>query len=402
MNKVIIIGGGASGLVAGIVAARNKASVTILERNNTCGKKLLLTGNGKCNYLNEDLDNKHFHSNEEVILNKILTDGNKQKVIDFWKSLNIVSKNKNGYIYPNSNQSSTILDALLNELKQLNVQIETNTYVSEIKQINNEFLITTNKGLFKSDKLIITAGSCAAPKTGSDGIGYKLAKSFNHTIIKPLPALVQLETRGNYLDKWSGIREDVNLKLYENNQLIKEESGEIQLTNYGISGICVMQLSSFVARSIDNNKNEVITINLLPMFKSKKDLIDFINQDNLNVFDTLCKTLNKKLIGVIIDLSKIKKEDKFEQLTKDKQNLLIDNLTEFKVNIIKTKGFEEAQVASGGISLKEINYLNMESKITKNLYFGGEILDVNGDCGGYNLTFATLSGILAGESNDKN
>src|SRR5574344_711917 len=169
MNEVIIIGGGASGLTAAIIAARNNKSVTILERNNTCGKKLLLTGNGKCNYLNENLDNKHFYSESANLLSKILTDKNKTLVNNFWDSLNIISKNKNGYLYPNSNESKTILDALLLQCHKLNVNIKTNVMVNSIQKEKEVFILETNDGIYKALKVILASGGKAYPNTGSDG-----------------------------------------------------------------------------------------------------------------------------------------------------------------------------------------------------------------------------------------
>src|SRR5574344_768208 len=393
--RVIIIGGGAAGLIAGIESARNKASVIILERNNSCGKKLLLTGNGKCNYLNEDLDNKHFYSQNRDVLEQILTAKNKDEVINFWHDLKIISKHKNGYLYPNSNQSSTILNALLLASQKLNIKINTNTYVTHVNQKSKGFLIKTNKGDYDCDKVIVTCGGKTFPKTGSDGNGYVIAQSFNHQVVNIHPGLVQLIMKENYLSTWAGIREDCSLKLYLNKKFIKEEKGEIQLTNYGISGICVMNLSSFIL----NNQQMEIKINFLPMFKDEESLKTFLAQNKQdNLYNVLAKCLNSKLVKVILKQAAIDENSFWNHISSSKQNELITFLMSFNCEIKGTRDFTEAQISVGGVSLSEINPITLESKIVPNLYFAGEILDVNGDCGGYNLTFAWLSGILVGKS----
>jgi predicted Rossmann fold flavoprotein len=400
MNEVIIIGGGASGLTAAIIVARNNKRVTILERNNTCGKKLLLTGNGKCNYLNENLDNKHFYSESANLLSKILTDKNKTLVNNFWDSLNIISKNKNGYLYPNSNESKTILDALLLECHKLNVNIKTNVMVNSIQKEKEVFILETNDGIYKALKVILASGGKAYPNTGSDGNGYKLIKKFNINVTKLTPGLTPLITKEKY--DWAGIREDVSLTLEINHKIIKKEQGEIQLTNYGISGICVMNLSSLIK---DITKSEAyIYINFLPMFKNNIELKNYFYDKSDNIKDLLYKCLNKKLVNVILNLSQINGNLKFNLLSSDKQELLLNTILNFKVEIIDSKPFKESQITVGGISLKEININNLECLKVKNLYITGELLDINGDCGGYNLTVAWLTGILAGmgATNDQN
>jgi predicted Rossmann fold flavoprotein len=398
MTNVIIIGGGASGLACAIELARKNINVTILERNNICGKKLLLTGNGKCNYWNLIQDNNNYHSSDKTILDSILNDNNKNKVIDFFNSLNIICKNKDGYLYPNSNESKTILESLLLEAKLNNIKIKYNTLVNNIIKENNKFIIYTNNEILKCDKLVIAAGSCSAPKTGSDGIGYKLASNFKHTIIKPLPALVQLISSGFFLKEWNGVRQDAVVSLYQNNELIQKEKGEIQLTDYGISGICVLQLSSNVSRGLNLNKKEEVSINFLPML-NKKELEEFFEKNNnKTIYETLCHALNSKLVNVILEVSKLDKSSNWHNIEINQQNNIINNIIAFKLNIIGTKGFDNAQVTSGGVSLKEVNPKTLESKLVKDLYFTGEILDCDGACGGYNLGFAWLSGLLVGNS----
>lgn len=397
MKKVVIIGGGASGLVAAIYSAKAGNNVTILERNNSVGKKILITGNGRCNYFNENQSLDHYHSSDKHLLGKILTIHNLSEVLGLFDEIGIVPKIKNNYYYPNSNQAVSIKEALLLECQLLGVQIKTDYLVQEIIKQDNKFIINNE---ITADKVIIATGSKAAPKTGSDGIGYTIAKKLNHTIIKPLPALVQLQSDDSIKD-WNGIRCDVNVTLMEKGKKIKEEIGEIQLTDYGVSGICIFNLSGYIARGLDNNQKEELLINFLPDIK---DFITYMEERNKKVkgrnisrlFDGL---LNYKLADVLIKKSKINKDVYWDQLTQKQKENLSQNITNLKLNITGTNSFDKAQICSGGIPLTEINQTTMEFLKTQGLYFAGEILDVNGDCGGYNLSFAWVTGMLAGKDN---
>lgn len=397
--NVLVIGGGASGMVAAIYAANQGNHVTIIEKNKTLGKKILVTGNGKCNYYNENQDNIHYHSSNLDILKEIITDDKKQEMLEFFNSIGIIPKIKNGYYYPNSNQATSIQTALIKEISLKNIDVVLEEEVINISY-DQCFSITTNCKQYKADKVIIATGSKAAPKTGSDGKGYEFAKKFGHHIIKPLPSLVSLIGEENYLKEWAGIRSDVEVSLYENDKFIKKETGEIQLTNTGISGICVFQLSGMVARGLEEGKKEQIKINFLPFIN--EDFIKWMNKrneivKNRTISELLDGLLNYKLVNLILKLTNIKREDKWNLLDQNKKAKLDQNLLEFSFNAIKTNSYDQAQVCSGGVSLLEVNPLTLESKKQDNLYFTGELLDVNGDCGGYNLTFAFISGMIAGK-----
>lgn len=397
MKDIVIIGGGAAGLTAAIIAARNNKKVTIIERNDKCGKKILITGNGKCNYWNKDQNLSHYHSSNEELLENIITEENRKKVLDFFDSLGIIPKIKNGYYYPTSGQAITIEKALIYEAKKLNVEIINNITVTEITKKDN-FIINPHKENIKAKKVVIATGSKAAPKTGSDGLGYKLSKDLNHNIISPKPALVQLRGKGNFFQKWNGIRTDATLTLYEDNKFIKKESGELQLTDYGISGIVTFNLSRYVARNIDNHEEKII-INFMPWLKEDAHtwLKKQIKLLNLPITETLDRILNYKLVNVLLKNANIKTDDWNKLSDRDFSNL-IRVLTNFELLIEDVNSFDKAQVCSGGIPLTEINLQTMESTKTKNLYLAGEIIDIDGDCGGYNLGFAWISGITVGEN----
>lgn len=395
-----IIGGGAAGLMCAIEARKHNIDVTIYEKNNKCGKKILVTGNGKCNYFNNDFTISHYNSTNLDILSTIINDNNKEKVLSFFESIGIVPKIVNGYYYPVTNQAVTVQTHLVNEAVLSGVKFEYECEVLDIKY-DNKFIINTNKGIFTSDKVVMSTGSKASPKTGSDGLGYELLKKFNHTIIEPLPSLVQLKASGSFLKDWAGIRCDVVVSLYENNKLIKEETGEVQLTDYGISGICTFQLSSKIVRGLYNGNKEEISINFLPWLN--EDIKYYLNNrnnmmKNRTISELLDGLLNYKLVNLILKKNNINIDKKYNDLSLNELNNLYNDLVSFKLDINGYKDFESAQVASGGIPLSEININTFESLKQKGLYIIGELLDVDGDCGGYNLGFAWLSGIIAGEN----
>ena len=399
MKTITVIGGGASGLIASIYAKTSSTQVILLERNSDCGKKILATGNGRCNYWNSDQDLKHYNSNNKTLLENIITEENKEEIMHFFNRIGIIPKIKNGYYYPYSNQAISIKNALITEAKRIGVQIYTDTYIDSIRKENNKFIITYNKKSIISDSVIIATGSKAAPKTGSDGNGYDIVKRFSHSIIEPLPALVQLRGEENYFKEWAGIRSDVKISLYSNNEFVKEEEGEIQLTDYGISGICTFNLSRFVSRNLKDNKKEYVIINFLPFLEENK--MAFFEQRNdlvrgRTLIEFLEGLLNNKLVKVLLNLANINYERKWQDLKYEEKERLVAIITNFKLVITGTNSFEQAQVCSGGVPLTEIKIKTMESIYQENLYIVGELLDVDGDCGGYNLSFAWISGMLAG------
>lgn len=392
--KIGIIGGGAAGLICAINSKNSNNEVIILERNKDCGKKILVTGNGKCNYWNSNQRLFHYESSSENEINKLINEKTEKEVLNFFDSLGVLPKLKNGYYYPNSNQALTIRDLLVEECLRKNIIIKTDYLVNSLEKVNNKFLV--NKEL-EFDKIVLATGSFAAPKTGSTGIGYKFLEQMGHKIIKPLPALVQLKTfKFPYLDEWKGIRTDVNLTHIDSGKIGRRELGEIQLTDYGISGICVFNLSNKIARGLEENRNQYIIIDFLPSL-TKDNLIEKLNQ-NKPLKLILIGLLNQKLVQVILNKNNIKGNKFYSELSKNEKVNLIGDIKDFNVQVIGTKSFDDAQVCSGGVPLNEVNLKTMESKLVDDLYIIGELLDLTGDCGGYNLGIAWRSGIVAGIS----
>lgn len=402
--RVAVIGGGASGLMAAI-SIDNKIDVTLFEKNNELGKKILVTGNGRCNYWNSDININHYNTDNFSKLGSIICLDNQNIVLSKLADIGIYPKIKNGYFYPNSNQASSVRDIFELEVRKRNVNILTNYEIYDIKKDNNKFVVSTNNGFFTFDKIIISTGSKACPKTGSDGFGYDLLKSMGHNVNDVLPSLVQLCGNEKYFKEWDGVRSDVNVKLEINNKIVKEQDGEIQLTDYGLSGICIFNLSSLASVALNKNENVSVYINFLPNIGIS--VYEFLNKRNKLIYNRTIKELlesilNSKIIKVILKESGIDSSLNWDNLTEFEKNKLSNNIEKFKVDIIGTKSFDRCQVATGGVTLNEINENTMESKLIDNLYITGELLDVDGECGGYNLAFAFITGYLAGRgvSND--
>lgn len=394
--KVVIIGGGASGITSAITARRKGYDVVVLEKNSSLLKKLKITGNGHCNYYNEDQDLCHYHSDNSELISMMINSVNLENVSLFFDSIGIIPRIKNGYYYPFSNQAISVCSSLILEAQKLGVVLDTDVEVQEVKKSNRFQVITTN-GIYEADKVIVSTGGMSYQKTGSDGFGYRELKRLGHNINLLLPGLTPLII-ANPKKEWKGIRTDVSISLLENNKLVRKESGEIQLTEDGISGICTMQLSSYISKGLYLGKDERIKINFLPFIDEDKFFVFMDNRSrkmkNRTVMELLEGVLNYKLISVIL-----KKEQNliWDKCNNKEKESIKENLLSYMVEVVDTKSFDYSQVTLGGVSLLEVNLETMESKKVKDLYITGELLDITGDCGGYNLTIAWITGLIAGE-----
>lgn len=387
--KVAIIGAGPAGLAAAkFISKENK--VVVFDGNNDAGKKLLLTGSGRCNIGNTNNDLSKYHSSNNELIKKIINDKNIDKVNNFFKEIGLVLKDKNGYLYPYSEKSSSVLSCLKSSL---DVDFRFNTYIENIKRKDNKFII--NKEVF--DKVIITTGGLSYPKTGSTGEGFYLAKAFGHKVTNLNPSLMALETKTGLEKEWSGIRCEVDASSYIDGNKIKKEHGELQLTSFGLSGICIFNLSRDIRLALNEEKTCEVRINFCPW---TDDLNKYMEENKDKYLINVCDGfLDYKLNNLILKYLKVK-DKKWCELKIDEKSKFIETLTNFRVSIKDTKGYLDAQVTSGGVSLEEINLETMESKLVKNLYFAGEVLDLDGDCGGYNLTISFITGLVAGDNHD--
>lgn len=396
MSKIVIIGGGASALSCCI---NTKKNVTILEKNDILGKKILATGNGRCNYFNENYSSNHYNSSSYHNLDNLIGEESKREIKDFFNKIGLIPRIKDGYYYPISNEAKSVREILINSCSK-NTNIKLNTVVIDIKKKDDKFLIYTNSEVIEAEKVVIATGGKSCPKYGNDGNLYKIIENLGHKIVKPLPSLVQLIGESKVLKKWKGIRNEVNLSLYENDKLVKEETGEIQLTDYGISGICTMQLSSVVSRGIYNKNKEEILINFMPFLK--ENFIDFFTKrDEIitgNLYQLFLGLVNSKLIKILLEDINIDYDRTWNSLSLEEKKKLENEFTKYLFKVVGTKDFNDCQTTTGGVRLDEVDINTFQSKIVKNLYIIGEILDIDGECGGYNLGFAWVSGIKAGKN----
>ena len=398
-NNVMIIGGGAAGIIAAISAARQGASVTIIEQKERVGKKILSTGNGRCNLTNEKMSASCFRGDDAKFIETVLEQFGYDQTIDFFEKLGLYLKNKAEYIYPYSEQATSVLDVLCMELKYRNVSVVTNTTVRRIEK-KDTFYVETSAGTFTGDVVVLATGGKAASVLGSDGSGYVLAKKLGHSISQVVPALVALQSKDKFFQKLSGIRTQAKVTLFVDGICVADDTGELQMTNYGISGIPVFQVSRYAAKAFANGQKVTAEIDFLPAMTEEQFMKNTAKWFSYNPYKTaeqFCTgILNKKFVGILLRCAGIKESALVSELKEDALLRLTEKCKHFRTEIQGTNSFEQAQVCAGGIKTSEVNPLTMESKKVPGLYLTGELLDVDGICGGYNLQWAWSTGYIAG------
>ncbi len=408
--KIAVIGGGAAGMMAAIVAARNGAEVCIYEKSNRLGKKILATGNGRCNYTNINTSVNDYHGNNLSFVEEVINSFDVNNTIDFFRGIGIHPRvAENGKVYPYSLQASSVLDNLRYELDKYKIKEMTEHRVKSLRKNKAVFDIITEAGIYTADKVIITTGGRAGLQYGCTGDGYELAKIFGHKIINQFPALVQLKLNADYLKKISGVRFDGAVSCYSESGLVRSVEEEILFTDYGISGPSVLQISREAINLIYNKKKSYIVVDIFPEF-SKNELFELLSErfsklKDRSIEESFNGFIHKKLIPVILSLADIKFDDKLVGMQDkcyklNKKNIysIINVLKEWKIEVVGHNDWQQAQTTAGGVCVDEIDSKTMESKKEKGLYFAGEVLDVDGDCGGFNLQWAWSSGYLAGYS----
>jgi len=395
---MVVIGGGASGLLASILISRKNIKVTILEKSNKIGRKILASGNGKCNIGNINPISSFYHSTNSQFIEEVLKGYGAKEIINIFKTIGIeIIEGKDGKLFPLSLQASSVLDILEYEAKKLGVEIISNCNIKEILKDNHKFIIKTDKNSIVATKVLLASGSPASPQLGGSYSGLDIASSFGHNIITPLPSLVQLSSTEEFLKDISGVKIYSVVKLYANNNYITQKEGDVLFTNYGISGLAILDISRYVSLELANYSYCELSIDLIPNYTKEVLLKMFLSHINNNKLIDIWLNgfINKKLIPIILEQSKCKiKESK--NLNRKEILKIIYIIKNFKLSISDTRGFKGAEVAMGGVDTKEVNPITMESNLVKNLYLAGEILDIDGDRGGFNFHFAWVSAIRVG------
>lgn len=412
-KRVMVIGGGASGIVAAINAARHGATVSILDHQDKIGKKLLLTGNGKCNLTNLNLGLSNYvtiSQEDKKFLNSILDTYSPQQIISFFHSIGLrTTVLRDSYVYPETEASASVVNVLLRELKKLHVDIFTNQHVSSIKEKDNCICIISNQQTFFADSVILACGGKSYSKTGSDGSGFDLLKKMNLQYIKPYPALTSLICNRSGCKIISGMRNQAGISIYDSHHsLIANDQGQIQFTDYGISGIPVFQVSSKIYPYLLHHKNICMTdltawIDLFPYIEQEELFLQLERQlkeyHSFSFEEAMNGFLHKKWIQFFSSqyglANKTAKE--MEQSTIKK---LAFDMKKLPFPIKELKGFDFCQVTGGGLSLNE---LNPDFSLIKypSVYVIGELINITGECGGFNLHWAFLSGMIAGKAASK-
>ena len=410
---IIVIGGGASGMTAAIAAARAGAKVTLFEKNDRVGRKILATGNGRCNFSNQQYPGGEYNKNAEMFVKQAFTVVSPEDTLVFFDELGIYPRYESeGRIYPASEQAASVLDALRLEIERLeNIEVINQHWIKGIvPKKGGGFAVVSHRNMrVQADRVIIACGGSAGSQYGCEGDGYALAETLQHEVIEPKPALVQLLCKEDYFKQLKGVRAKGAVTLLMADQAGAEETeagterGEIQFTETGISGICVFNLSGKAARGLHEKKRCSMVLDLFP--ELDKDDFEKMMERRLRFSqsktaeDFLNGLVNKKLIPIVLRTCGVNKMTApANEITSEQLAGIANFLKHWRVEITETKSWADAQTTSGGVSLSQINPVTMESRLLPGLYFAGEVLDVDGKCGGYNLQWAWSSGMIAGQT----
>ena len=446
MQDCVIIGGGAAGMAAAIAAKRSGAqSVLLIEKNDSLGKKLKQTGNGRCNFTNRNMQASCFRSESPSFIEAFLKEFSYEDSLRFFHSVGVLEKLRGDYVYPHSDQAKSLVFSLENAMRELGVERMCSTEVKAIRNSGNkekplfEISCCTEEELkkekalkpgkafgkekflkddkvFKAEKnlkqertfkiqakkLLLCTGGLAMPSSGSTGEGYRFAEALGHTVLSPFPSLCPIYTEEKFVKAWAGVRVDTELSLFEGEKLLFRDRGELQCTEYGISGIVVFQCSRLVHELLEKNGKAMLSLSFFPEFKEEEFLSFLLKRKEERSAqygrDFLLALLPDKLVSVLFQKAQFPVEKTLSEISKEKIRELCSLLFHFSFKASKIADFTKAQCTAGGVSVSEVYPETMESKLCPNLYFAGEILDVDGLCGGYNLHFAFGSGILSGRA----
>lgn len=402
MNTIAIIGGGAAGLMAALFAARNGADVTIYEHNSAVGKKILASGNGRCNIINTTATPNDYAGQNPSFAAYAL----KQLSFHYFQQLChsiglILDVKEDGRCYPLSNEAKSVQQALLNAVVQAGVKILTESKVTSVSKKGDHFSVTNHHESIRYDKVLICTGSEAAPQLGASSDGYDFAAHFGHSILPTYPSLVQLHLNSKYPPKMAGVKITGEVSLLINGKTIQTLYGDILFANYGISGLAILDISEKASFALLNKQRVSISLNLLPRYGREeletilKNLFAAISAHTLE--SALCGILPAKIVSSLLSEASLDATADASSLTTKEIKKLVHLIGEWKFEVNGTHGFKHAEVSGGGIDTAQINPKTMESTLVNGLYFAGEVMDIVGKRGGYNFHFAWASGMIAGK-----
>lgn len=405
MKKIIVIGGGAAGIMSAIVAAENGAQVTLLEKTNRLGRKLSITGKGRCNLTNtaEAAEVvKNLPGNGKFLFSA-LESFSPADTVNFFESLGVKTKvERGGRIFPESDDAHEVIDALTKKLALLNVEVKTNSPVTEILAEHHKIsgVLVDGKKIF-ADAVILATGGASYPATGSTGDGFKFARRLGHTVTEILPALVPLETEETFVKDLQGLSlKNVHVKLLAEGKSVAEQFGEMLFTHFGVSGPIILTLSRQAAQLLHAGKFLELEINLKPALTPEvldaRILRDFDKFKRKAIKNALIELLPAKLIPVVLDAAFIDEDKRVDEITVLERRRLLESLRGLLLTVTKTRPIDEAIVTAGGVDVKEIDPKTMRSKVVENLFVVGEVLDVDGFTGGFNLQATWSTGFVAG------
>ncbi len=412
MSKVLIVGGGAAGMMAAIAAAGNGHEVHVYEKNEKLGKKLFITGKGRCNLTNAcDMDTffASVVSNPKFLYSAFYGFTNEQTMAFFEKLGLRIKVERGNRVFPVSDHSSDVIRVLTKEMERLGVQVYLRSEVKEVLTEENVFsgLFLGNGKKTQGDACVIATGGLSYPSTGSTGDGYRFAENLGHQVTEPSPSLVPMEVKEWYAKELQGLSlRNVTATVYDGKKKLYEEFGEMLFTHYGVSGPIILSASSVVGKKLGTKKGQekelVLKLDLKPALTmeqlDQRVLRDFEEQKNKQFKNAVDKLFPAKLKPVMIELSRISPEKKVNEISKEERHRFVELIKNFQMTLTGLRGFQEAIITRGGVSVKDVDPGTMESRHVKNLYFAGEVLDLDAVTGGFNLQIAWSTGYAAGNS----
>ena len=406
MNTIAIIGGGASGLMAALFAARSGAEVTIYEYNSAVGKKILASGNGRCNIINTTASHEDYAGNDPQFVTYALKQLSFGYFEKFCHSIGLILDIKeDGRCYPLSNEAKSVLIALKSAVSEAGVKIITDSKVIAITKHTSHFNVQTEMEKQRYNNVLIATGSEAAPQLGATADGYTFARAFGHEILPTYPSLVQLHLNSKNHHKMAGVKTTAEVALIIDGKSNMKVTGDILFAAYGISGLAILDISQRASHALLHKQRVNIALNLLPRY-DREELVNIIEKlfasvPKHDVHTALCGLLPSKLITYLLEDAAIIQSSTVSTLSPKEIKKIAHLIGEWKFEVIDTHGFKHAEVSGGGVSTAQVNNKTMESKLVQGLYFAGEVLDIVGRRGGYNFNFAWASGMIAGKEMGK-